>query len=252
MSLLEKFQSLMFVIPGGGGKSRIAAAIAIILANSQSPFSHVHLVFPNETLKRKDEPMFEQYEQYCQNVTIHVGIDGLEVTPDAVAIFDEGEAPLFEQTAAFSKLKCRKIILSVTTAEAIGGFEQSILDHEGFQVFDETLDKEIPAFTGVGLPNRREIYDYLQDQLRNSPVLLYCDNQMRDTIRQMNNLMDITYITANVDHDTLQDGSLDTRNPHGYFTLLIAYTEVAMRGIDYRAPKNGLLLFVQKPFSHNR
>ena len=51
-------------------------------------------------------------------------------------------------------------------------------------------------------------------------------------------------VKAPVDHEMLRKG-LDMPDENGRYQLLIAdRPEIAMRGLDYRAPKKGLLLLV--------
>ena len=56
-----------------------------------------------------------------------------------------------------------------------------------------------------------------------------------------------------MDHKFLRDG-LDSKDPTtGCFPLLVADSpDVAMRGLDYRAPTHGLLLLIYNSFSHRR
>ena len=59
-------------------------------------------------------------------------------------------------------------------------------------------------------------------------------------------------VKAPVDHELLHRG-LEVPDENGRYQLLVADSpDIAMRGLDYRAPRRGLLLLVQQPFAHRR
>ena len=56
-----------------------------------------------------------------------------------------------------------------------------------------------------------------------------------------------------MDHKFLRDGLEIRDKTSGFFPLLVADSpDIAMRGLDYRAPTHGLLLLISKSFSHRR
>jgi len=55
VDLLDRYPRQIFVLPCGGGKSRVAASIALLLLTLNTTIKKIHMVFLNEVLKRKDK-----------------------------------------------------------------------------------------------------------------------------------------------------------------------------------------------------
>jgi hypothetical protein len=57
-------------------------------------------------------------------------------------------------------------------------------------------------------------------------------------------------VSDHIDHSLLRN--LDQRTPTGKFPLIVVTTPFAMRGIDYRAPKNGITQIIATSFKNKR
>ena len=55
---------------------------------------------------------------------------------------------------------------------------------------------------------------------------------------------------ADLDYKTLRE--LDKKSENGYSVLVSSDIAMSMRGIDYRAPTNGIKLIIDEPFKNKR
>jgi len=82
-------------------------------------------------------------------------------------------------------------------------------------------------------------------------VLTYCDPSFVTKLQQ-EGVEHVHIVAGHVDHEFLEK-QLDRPAANGDFPLLVATDgQLTMRGLNYRAKRNGILLLVQAPFAHQR
>jgi len=142
VGLLDSHPRQIFVLPCGGGKSRVAASIALLLLTLRCSIKKIHLVYLNEVLKRKDAEDFQDLWAMMPNaerVEYHSSID-FTPGPNSVVILDESDQYTFNDPVAFLKFarKSKCIGLTATcTDDQIGGLERNVLTKMDFRVFEK-------------------------------------------------------------------------------------------------------------------
>ncbi len=110
--------NVMCVVPGGQGKSRIAAITAFLfLMNDPDKTSKVHLVYSNTYLKSVDERFHSKLFDYVEGgrVEYHVGLPESVAEKDII-ILDEADSYMYQDPAKFFACtqKCTVLFLSAT------------------------------------------------------------------------------------------------------------------------------------------
>jgi len=145
-NLFAKYQRQMFVLPCGSGKSRVAATIALLLLELNTSVKRVHLVFPNEVLKKKDEEDFKDLWLLTPGglkLGYHKDLDFAPQT-NSVIIFDEADHYIFSDPAAFMKFTKKSLCICLTATcadDAVAGIERSVLKAMGFRIFEHLCDE---------------------------------------------------------------------------------------------------------------
>jgi len=78
VDLLDRYPRQIFVLPCGGGKSRVAASIALLLLTLNTTIKKIHMVYLNEVLRRKDQEDYQDLWAMMPNaerVEYHANID---------------------------------------------------------------------------------------------------------------------------------------------------------------------------------
>jgi hypothetical protein len=104
------------------------------------------------------------------------------------------------------------------------------------------------CFDETRVMGNEELFAWIFEQLDIRPVLLYSDTETAELAKTKE--LSMMSVTIDTDYQTLK--SLDARDGVGKFNLLIVTDKAIMRGTDYRAPLNGILLVVSKQFDTPR
>ena len=190
LQLTWSYHRQLHLVAGGQGKSRIAALIAL-LALLVKKFSKVHLVFTNQRLMQKDKSDFAEVFAIAgltEQVNYHVGI-GFKVCDDELLILDEGDEHLYNDPGqAYTWLPGKYCILLTA---CVGGqredesLESKVMSHFGFQIFNHMStqeDKRGFDYDGIKLSDSEEIYDYLMEERKKQPILVYAETKCKNEV----------------------------------------------------------------------
>jgi hypothetical protein len=156
------------MIPGGQGKSRIAAWIAL-MALIVGKFDQVHLVFTNDVLLLKDSEPFEQlWKMGCVEDKIfhHPQMPDHQVSQGSLIIFDEADEHIYNNPHFFEKFvgdrKCVCLTATCGGTERAQAAEYEILKSLKFKVYehfkeDESLNK--PEFERIDLRDESQSWE---------------------------------------------------------------------------------------------
>jgi hypothetical protein len=246
-------QRQIWCVPWGQGKSRISAALAAI-ALMTGIVGIIYIVHENKHLMERDQKDFQVYWTLLSIdstvVKYQVGLD-FAPEPNSLIIFDEADTFMLGDTGKFTKLinGCFCICLTATPDNLDAeGAHRLVIETLQFSRHDYELDAhanevallEVDAV--VDAPSTEQKAEYIAQQLKNGPVLAFCDHLLAEALNAIARESVII-----MDHDT--DYNLLRTLDQQPFKLVIAQDEFAMRGIDYRCEKATMPLIIAKPFS---
>jgi hypothetical protein len=243
------------IIPGGQGKSRIAAMIALI-ALSANLYDNVHLVYSTERLMKKDKKEFKNVLEITDNtekVHYHIDIE-FEVGKNDLLIFDEGDEYIYENTD--KTLKFMKNHACVMLTATINGgreekVEEKVLKSFGFECYSHmhqpTLGQDI-VYQELDLANKNAIATYLEEKKNHQAMLVYGDPELKSFLKENLKVEDVDEA---IDDESLK--TLHQKDEEGkYRTLVSSNKKQSMRGVDFRAETNGIHLLLCTSFSNKR
>ena len=176
-------------------------------------------------------------------------------TRSDLLVVDESDSIIFSDPLAFKELlaRCRCICLTATPDDNNKkGAEKQIISALRLTKYDYGFPVELTAPAVAtetkALPNDEAILLFIKERISLQPVLLYCSQQTKEYIEAQG----YPFVSADgedADEQLLKE--LDTKS-EGEFRLVVATEDEAMRGINYRAPLNGISLLVAKSFENVR
>jgi late competence protein required for DNA uptake (superfamily II DNA/RNA helicase) len=203
---------------------------------------------------QRDFAYFWKLSGLTDKVFYHVGI-GFECTGGDILIIDESDTLIFEDPEAFDKMmdKNRCICLTATPDDNDRkGAEKQVITAlkltkylYGFTAEDFAQAKLDLTLT---LADNSAILAFLREEIRLRPVLFYCSEEAMQYI--VNQEQAFIHAKGVESDDALRN--LDQRATEDSYSLVIATTAEAMRGIDYRAPTVGITLIIGKSSANAR
>ena len=97
VGLITRYKKQIHLVKGGQGKSRIAASIALLAAQTHL-FSTIHLIYTNEVLMKKDMTAFDELwslSNLKEHVVYHSNLDFPDAEGDLL-IFDEADQYIYQ------------------------------------------------------------------------------------------------------------------------------------------------------------
>ena len=255
---LTKRQRQLWSVPGGQGKSRIAAIIAAI-AFLTGIVVKIYIVHETEQLMMRDKESFQMYWTLlgCGEDAIEY-IVGLDFDPEAnsLIVFDEADRFTLIDTEKFAALinSCFCVCLTATPDDGDSkGAQRAVVDTLKFSRYNYVTDA--PKFQKIKLDvdevvvaaESEEKTEYIVQLLSNGPVLVFCENDLAEQLVERMTTAEradaVICMSTKTDYKSLL--CLDQKP----FKLVIATEEFAMRGIDYRCEKATMTVVIGKPFS---
>lgn len=172
-------------------------------------------------------------------------------------IVDEADSLLFRDPVAFrtdvGSSHCLCLTATPDDADA-RGLERNVIELLGFKKIAPVLANNGSIITAAAKPdsliNRtlesstfEDLYSQVVAELKTKSVLLYCTEEMRQFIEE-NKGQPFILVDESVSDTVI--GALDECR------LLVATDSHLMRGLDFRAEKNGITLIIAKPFVNVR
>lgn len=88
--------------------------------------------------------------------------------------------------------------------------------------------------------------DFIKKQAANGPVLVYCEETLTTALKLVG--CEPLLITEDVDSGLLRN--LDKVSEAGFYKVLTAQNQFAMRGYDYRSPNCQIALVIGRSFEN--
>ena len=258
VSLLNQHHHQAYVLPCGGGKSRVAATIALLLLTLHTQVKAVHIVYLNGVLKKKDQDDFQDLWSLIprgSRVDYHQDIN---FSPGAgsVVIVDESDEYSFNDPSKFRKFirKTKCICLTATCSESShAGIERQVLESMNFKIFENLTgqhepENTKPKFERVGKLDDEMIRGYVEAEAERNAVLLYCTPEFLEYVKPF--WATAILIDESVQPERLRklDDCIDGR----YQILLADSAHIPLRGLDYRSFEAGVTFATMRSFKHDR
>lgn len=107
-------------------------------------------------------------------------------------------------------------------------------------VIDKTLSFQETEY-------HKELFNFIKEKLKKKAILLYCSNDMKCYLEQNN--QSFIYIDEAVSGAVI--ANMDDIKDNGLYLLAVTTNpKLGMRGLDYRAPLNGIALIVAASFEN--
>jgi len=257
VGLSEKRYKQLWQLPAGTGKSRVIATAALVWAKANVG-GNIHIVIPNELLHARDEATFKNLWRlgHIEDRVRYVSSLPKGVADGDLVLLDEADHLIFSQTDAVRELLAAHKVLAFTATITKSNFESVEIDvvkmmgytPYKYKVVDRGIEIEPDyneRFEGEGEPS---LVDLVLARRQKNPVLVFCTPEsLVGLTEQLPSLIQLEKVT---DYKVLQ--SCEDKEDDGEYKVFAAAEESSMRGLDFRAPRLGMVLIVNAPFSSPR
>lgn len=188
-----KHPKQIWSVGSGMGKSRVAAAIALILLTKYS-VNKVYMVFDSAALLQRDQQAFAAYwilNQVVDKVEYHVGLNFPKAS-HGVIICDEADELIFQAPAKFraavQSLKC--ICMTGTPDNGdLEGLEHKVLKQLGFSIFESFKKSQQLQFDHV---LDCSLLELVHAESKANPVIIHCDDEAVQALQVAFNITILT------------------------------------------------------------
>jgi hypothetical protein len=183
LSFINVHRKQAHVIPGGQGKSRVAAMIAFIALKSRK-YEKVKMIYSSDRLKDKDKNDFANLFKTVNlddKIVYTTDLSSASPSDKELLIMDEGDEFIFrDPKTTYDIIKEFDCIMLTATID--GGdqlqTEGHVLEEFGFRKFDHSLAcmrslAEDIIYTELAFNSNQEILNYMETQKRSQAMLVY-------------------------------------------------------------------------------
>ncbi len=212
----------------------------------------------NKQLRRRDQEEFSGFWNLVgKSNKVHYEKDlKFKSGTKSLILMDEADHLLWTDPETFFSGFNGRLGICFTASTSFRSEDQidrQVLAKAGFkmlQYWPESLKapKRLHLNEEIQLDSMADALAYIQKQLHNQPVLLYCHKQDLDLISAQN--LKFTRLDYFEDYNHLR--RLDHRTESGQYEFLISTHADTMRGSDLRAKLTGMTLVITKSFHSER
>ncbi|CDW88318.1 UNKNOWN [Stylonychia lemnae] len=241
LGLLRTHNRQMWCVPSGQGKGRIEHTLAVFAL--MLGFSKVYIFYPSKQLCDRDANEFSTYLDFVEKDQIQhcIGIDGVVVRDNELAIFDEGDAIMHSDPEKFRDFisKCLCVCFTATPD-----------DQDSRDVDIQVLKAmTFPTFYYLPAMPVTEKAAEVKKLSQTGPVVIHCTTTLYDELKKLD--LELIEADENVNHQILRTLGLKVNEK---FRVVVALTTASMRGLDYRSSVDGIIisLLIAKSFLNKR
>ncbi|CDW88935.1 UNKNOWN [Stylonychia lemnae] len=257
IGLLKTYHRQMWCVPSGQGKGRIEhtlAVFALLLG-----FLKVYIFYSSKQLCDRDADEFSTYLDLVEKDQIQhcIGIDGLKVGDNELAIFDEGDAIMHSDPDKFRDFISKFLYVCFTATpddQDHKGVDIQVLKAMTFPTFYYVLDvlERIVKFDfDLELPTIpvTEKAAEVKKLSQTGPVVVHCTSVLYDELKKLD--LELVEADENLNHLILRTLGVKINDK---FRVAVALTTAAIRGLDYRSSVDGIMisLLLAKSFVNKR
>lgn len=257
IGLMAKKRRQYWVIPGGVGKSFIAATLALhALMNTN--INIIHFIIPEETLMQREQTIFSQWWECCgdaHRIRYHLNLDFVSEENDLIVIDEADYLMCNDPIKFFCRLEKEQVICLTATQDDLNlsQLEDEVMQFHDFTKIDfwpKCMERPLKTEVDKKLKFQyaEELCEHLRGELKSNPVLVFGNDAVETEFKEAG----LHPICVDGFKDFQRLKKLNIKENGELYDLLVAKQEVTMRGTDFRCTNVGITLIVMKSFSSFR